>query len=322
MEQNLGLLDQRTAIEWIRLNIGNFGGDPNRITLWGQSSGGMAIDYYNFAYLEDPIVKGLIMDSGTAQIQGFLVDGANHSNFSFVAQHFGCGNRPADVELECMRTVSHGRISAYLKAQTDAGSSLAFVPTIDYRTTFANYTERALAGNFTKLPAIVGTNADEGTSFTLPYDKDKGPDIATANMTTLSVFLCPAVKTTRDRYLADPSVATYRFLYGGNFSNVSPRWWQGAYHSSELPLVFGTSDLRGPNSPFEDEVSKQMQDYWLAFMEDPLNGLPKLGWKAYEPNGDAVLIGWRNVTSQPISEARLDAPCDGLTPKLGAVPPP
>ena len=323
-EQNLGFLDQRAAIEWIKVNIANFGGDPDRITLWGQSAGAMAVDYYNFAYTEDPIVKGLIMDSGTAQIAGFSVDGNNHSTFSFIATHFGCGNLTAESELDCMRQVNHEDISAFLKAQIDGGITFPLYGfTVENRTIFGNYTERALVGNFTKLPAIIGTNADEGKSFTLPYDRENGPDIASANLTTLGLFLCPAVKTTQDRYAADPTVPTYRYLYGGNFTNISPQPWEGAYHSSELPLVFGTSDLlRNPNTPFETKVSEQMQDYWLAFMEDPVNALPKMGWHPYKPSGDGVLVGWKDVVSQPIEAARLDAPCDGVVPRDGALPPP
>jgi acetylcholinesterase len=56
-EQNLGMLDMRLAVEWTRDNIANFGGDPDRITLWGQSAGAIAADHYNFAYPEDPIVS-------------------------------------------------------------------------------------------------------------------------------------------------------------------------------------------------------------------------------------------------------------------------
>ncbi|KAF2684071.1 para-nitrobenzyl esterase [Lentithecium fluviatile CBS 122367] len=324
-EQNLGFLDQRLGLEWIRRNIANFGGDPNRITVWGQSAGAMSADYLNFAYLEDPIISGLIMDSGTAQIQGYSVDGLDHSNFTFVATHFGCGNLSAKAELDCLRNVSSEDIIALIKERSDAGTTpaLMFVATVDNRTLFANYTERALVGNFSKKPAIVGTNADEATSFTLPYDRANGPDIKAAHLTTLGLFLCPAVKTTQDRYAGDPSTATYRYLYGGNFTNISPQWWEGAFHSSELPLVFGTHDLlRGPSTPFEIAVSEKMQDYWVAFAEDPVNGLPKMGWNAYEPTGDAVLIGWHDVVSQPIAEARLEAPCDGLIPRPGALPPP
>ncbi|TDZ30760.1 Acetylcholinesterase [Colletotrichum trifolii] len=52
-EQNLGLLDQRLAVEWVRDNIAHFGGDPARILLWGQSAGAAAVSYYQYAYYED-----------------------------------------------------------------------------------------------------------------------------------------------------------------------------------------------------------------------------------------------------------------------------
>ena len=62
--QNLGLLDQRLAVEWVQQNIEGFGGDPSRITIFGQSAGGASVDYYSFAYTKDPIVNGLIEESG------------------------------------------------------------------------------------------------------------------------------------------------------------------------------------------------------------------------------------------------------------------
>lgn len=319
-EQNLGLFDQRLGLEWIRLNIAYFGGDPNRISLWGQSAGAMSVDYYNFAYPTDPIVQGLIMDSGNALVSIGSSD-PEHTNFTFVASHFGCSNLSVQAELDCFRNVSTTEIEAFLKQRSDAGTTpaVSFNPIVDNRTKFANYTERALAGNFTKKPAISGTAANEGAPF-LPYNRTYGPNMTLTNYTTLSLFLCPTVKTTQNRWAA--GTTTFRYLYAGNFSNISPLWWEGPYHSSELPLIFGTSGIaRGASTPFEIETSEKMQDYWLAFAEDPVNGLPAMGWNAYEPDGDGVLLG-RDVASQPIAETRLEAPCDGATPKAGALPPP
>lgn len=65
-EQNLGLLDQRLAPEWVRDNIDSFGGDPAKMTLWGESSGAIATDFLNFAYPSDPIVGGMILASNNA----------------------------------------------------------------------------------------------------------------------------------------------------------------------------------------------------------------------------------------------------------------
>ncbi|KAF2713066.1 hypothetical protein K504DRAFT_497902 [Pleomassaria siparia CBS 279.74] len=134
-------------------------------------------------------------------------------------------------------------------------------------------------------------------------------------------FLCPTVKTTSNRYAT--SVPIFRYLYGGNFSNIAPQPFEGAYHSSELPLIFGMHDIaRTPSTLFEVQVSLKMQDYWLAFAEDYVNGLPGLGWEQYTPKGNAVLIRRDNVVSQPIAEARLEVPCNGQVGIPGATPPP
>jgi carboxylesterase type B len=56
--QNFGLLDVDAAIQWVHLNIANFGGDPERIILFGQSAGGTAADLYSYMHPHDNIVKG------------------------------------------------------------------------------------------------------------------------------------------------------------------------------------------------------------------------------------------------------------------------
>ncbi|KAF2821197.1 alpha/beta-hydrolase [Ophiobolus disseminans] len=320
--QNLGMLDQRLAVEWVRDNIANFGGDPHRITLSGQSSGAMSADHYNFAYPNDPIVSGFIFHSGTATLD-FLFPDFQHTNFTYVAQHFGCSNSTATAELDCLRTINSSAIISFLETYSNTGSSptLAFVPVVDNRTLFSNHTARALAGNFSRKPALIGNTADEGNSFVLPYNASFGPARSDADATTVGLFMCPTIQTSHDRYAANAT--TFRYLYAGNFSNVSPRWWLGAYHSSDLPMVFGTYSIaRGNGTAFQKDVSEKMQDYWLAFAQDPVGGLPALGWESYEGGkGEGVMFGKDEVVEQKIGEARLDAPCDGLMSN-GLPPPP
>jgi acetylcholinesterase len=262
------------------------------------------------------------MHSGTATLD-FTVPDSGQTNFTFVAQHFGCVSLEPPEELDCMRKVDAADIILFLKNYgiNSTQPGLAFVPIVDNRTLFANHTARALAGNFTKKPALIGNTAEEGNSFVVPYNQTYGPGQAAADAVTVGLFMCPTIQTSHDRYAANAT--TFRFLYAGNFSTISPRWWEGPFHSSDLPMIFGTFDIaRGPATEFQKQVSEKMQEYWLAFAEDPTNGLPKLGLKSYQGGtGEGVMFGKDDKVVQSIAEKRLDQPCDGLVPN-GLPPPP
>ncbi|QKX54627.1 uncharacterized protein TRUGW13939_01715, partial [Talaromyces rugulosus] len=59
---------------------------------------------------------------------------------------------------------------------------------------------------------------------------------------------------------------SYQYFYTGNFSNISPLPWMSAYHSSELPLLFGTHyEFRGNSTPFQWQLSYIFEDLWLSF---------------------------------------------------------
>ncbi|KAK5015305.1 hypothetical protein LTR60_002937 [Cryomyces antarcticus] len=296
-DENVGLLDQRLAVEWIQQNIAAFGGDPNRMVLWGQSAGAMSVDFYNFAYPTNPIVTGLIMDSGTAMLPIRSVD-TTHSNFSFVAANVGCGSQAnAAAELACMRKVPADTLENFVARYQDSAAKppIRFVPVVDGKTVFANYTERALKGLQANIPAIIGTNAQDGVPFA-PYNPN-GPDQVAAQAALLSVFFCPATRTIADRLATGRR--TYRYEYAGNFTNVSPRPWMGAYHSAELPMLMGTHpNFRGPSTPLEYATSAAMQDAWVAFAADPVNGLAAQNWPVYELGTPTARVFGDGVAAQ------------------------
>lgn len=149
---NLGLLDQRMGLEWVQTNIANFGGDPSKITIWGQSAGASSVDYLNFAYPDNPIVHGIIMDSSSSLSNSGSATSIGDS-FTNLAGHFGCGNLSATNEFNCMKKIDQLRIEAFLKKYEDAGTepSFSFGPMADNVTVFANYTERFISGNFSKV---------------------------------------------------------------------------------------------------------------------------------------------------------------------------
>lgn len=151
-DRNLGFLDQRLAVEWVRDNIAAFGGDPERITLFGESAGGASADYYAYAWKENPIVKGLVAQSGTA-----LIGENNPQNLSSTSAWFnltsavGCGGEEVgNGTVVCMRKKSAEElINAYGKTMTSAIGG--FGPIADGKLVFSDVRERARAGNFAKL---------------------------------------------------------------------------------------------------------------------------------------------------------------------------
>lgn len=150
-DQNLGLLDQRLAIEWVRDNIAAFGGDPARITLFGESAGAIAVGYYSYAYSENPISRGIILQSGT-ELMGFD-QAPNGSNFNFVAEDVGCGGLGTQERLSCMQRVPAARLEDFVASyeQSGKGSTMGIWAVIDEKTIFSNYTARAGAGQVARL---------------------------------------------------------------------------------------------------------------------------------------------------------------------------
>ncbi|KAK9312627.1 Alpha/Beta hydrolase protein [Lipomyces starkeyi] len=305
--QNLGYLDQRAAIEWLQVNIAAFGGDPYKMVLWGQSAGALSTDVQNFAFPDNPIVSGFICDSAAAE-SPVNSDDYSQSNFTFVAEHFNCSG---DSMLPCMRNISSTDIIAFLASYQDSQvcPALSFVAIPDEVVVFSNYTQRMIDGQFSTAPAIFGSNELDGVSLvSLPADPyTMGPNMTAAEDTLLDIIFCPDMTTADLRTKAGRT--TFRYQYQGNFTNISPLFWMGAYHSSELPMIFGTSgDFRGPATEFEKATSRMMQDLWLAFANDPLHGVEKLNW----PNvtsGYVNAFGGADETARLISAATLDAPC-------------
>ncbi|GKT93782.1 para-nitrobenzyl esterase [Colletotrichum tofieldiae] len=328
-EQNLGLMDQRFAVEWIRDNIAKFGGDPERMTIWGHSAGSIAVDYYSFAYAEDPIVRGLIMDSGTAHLDQLMNHDASHSNFTFVAQQLGCGNlTDAKAELACMRKIPAEKLERFVADYKDSEvtPTIGFSPQIDNKIVFSNYTEKAALGEMSDLvsylrdgtvrsmsrvadhikPAIIGFNAAEGL-FLAPYDAENGPDPAVTDSLSYTFFWCPATKTTKQNHIP--------LLLLRRLQQHLSRPWMGAYHGGELPMIFGThADFRGNSTAFEYELSHVMMDAYAAFVKDSTAGLDAIGWPVYTAESRLVRSygANNNVTAGQRTLSAIEEECANL----------
>ncbi|KPM46030.1 hypothetical protein AK830_g412 [Neonectria ditissima] len=132
---------------WIRNNAANFGGDVDRITIFGQSAGAGMADFYSYAYASDPIANGFILMSAT--VDGFpaLSNATTRTRWFRIAETAGCGHSAADASdvTECMRTKTAQEIvAAFSPEDTGLGAVPAFGPAVDDVTVFADYGSRSL----------------------------------------------------------------------------------------------------------------------------------------------------------------------------------
>ncbi|KAG6368558.1 hypothetical protein INS49_002771 [Diaporthe citri] len=278
--ENVGLLDQRLAVEWTRDNIAAFGGDTERMVLWGQSAGGMSSSVYGYGYPDDPIVAATISDSGAASPSNLGRQPGNYTTFSTLASLVGCGGLTgnASAELECVQGVDANTLQDFVSNT----SSLSFGPVLDNVTSFSNTTDRIAQGLLAKIATKDGFQAAIG---------------------------CPVVKEASNR--ARAGYPTYRYFYEGNFTNISPLPWVGAAHSSELPLLFGTHfEYRGNSTEFEWETSYGMEALWLSFASnssaDPTDGVA-VTWPKYSEDTASLAVFAANDTWVQFSDGGFGA---------------
>ncbi|KAF5879482.1 putative carboxylesterase protein [Botrytis fragariae] len=312
---NVGLLDQRLAVEWVRDNIENFGGDASRITLFGQSAGSASVDLYNYAWVQDPIVAGFIQESGTAQSWGMPSTAEYVATAWYnVSEALGCGGASASNVTSCMRTKNTTEILSGISVTTDSPGSFgilgSFLPTVDEIVVFSNYTERSLAGNFTSKPLLIGSNDDEAVLFvTANALQGVSTSDAAAQVINLIGFTCPSGY--RANYSTQANVNTWRYRYFGSFPNTMIVPNAGAWHAAEIPLLFDTNLANPPETTEQIAIGKYMRGAWAAFAKNPENGLTTYGWPKYDAAEDTLIrLAYNNQTGTNAANPSLyDANC-------------
>ena len=340
---NLGFLDQRLAIEWVQKNVAAFGGDPEKIVLFGHSAGSASIDFYQYAWTPDPIVYGSAIMSGTVTSFGNHLVNTSEAGWYGVSTEAGCGNQTtaSDEEiLSCLRTkpveqlfkistaVNKKVISELSpQAQVYAGITGAFGPTIDNKTVFENYTTLRDEGRFIHTPILTGNNNDEGCLYaqrgTIPLSE--------AAPLTEGVFTCPTYYNAKEHAVHNLTTWKYRYFgvllsrtlfedqvtdksYIASFPNVEAPICPGQpWHGQEVNVMFNSTQIATEFSatPREIGLGRYIRDVIGAFAHDPEGGLADLGWVSVNSDLTEINALGLNTTAyhDTISAQKFDADC-------------
>ncbi|KAF2708538.1 carboxylesteras-like protein [Pleomassaria siparia CBS 279.74] len=326
-DTNLGLRDQRLAVEWLQDNIAAFGGDPKKIVLAGQSAGGVAVDWWSYAYKENPIAHGLMSESGNAFSFPMNTPQNQQANWYNLSATLGCGS--SGDTLACMRQQPQQTIStAVSKIRASSGGSPVrstppFYPMVDNETIFADYLSLASSGNFAKLPYFHGHNNYEQGYYVIPaYAQGRNVTEEQTAEFLLESFVCPVSYEARSRVAA--KVPTWVYRYFGDWDNTRLYPTSGAYHGTELDMILGISqDVSGlPASRAQNDTWRLFQRAVAAFVDDPESGLTRFGWPQFNPDTESwIEIAVGNKANATFAKPeKYDAPCSTIV--MGALPTP
>jgi len=323
---NEGLLDQIAALRWVRDNIAAFGGDPQNVTAFGESAGGMSIG----CLLAMPTTRGLfhkaILESGVEVP-------ANDTDLTIGERLLGTLDISAS-DVDALRALSVDRL---LAADLDLRIKMAgpgeplritvTAPWVDGRILPLPPVEAVRIGSAAPLPLLIGTNLDEWKLFSMmdpsalkmdesmmadrlkffipsrhvkeitrAYRKARnGRGDLTSPFELVSavlsdfVFRIPALQMTEEHQRRGMPVYNYLFTW----KSPALDGLLGACHALELGFVFGTYDAqfcgRGSDA---DRLSQRMQDAWLAFARNGNPTCPSLGeWPEYGEQRHTMLLG-------------------------------
>lgn len=156
---NLGLRDQRLALHWIQENIKAFGGDPTKVTIWGESAGATAVGHHLVSYggRDDGLFRGAIMQSGSP-LRAYMDPRRSQAQYDEILDKVDCSDSVS--RLDCLRGVPLQKLHEVVN-----GSGYSFFPTPDGNILPNRGSVHLDREEFVPVPILIGANTDEGTGF-------------------------------------------------------------------------------------------------------------------------------------------------------------
>jgi len=285
---NFGLWDIVASLQWIQENIQQFGGDPRRITMFGESSGAENILALMFAEAAKDLFHRAILESTASfgiDSNSLADEQARGRSLATILGLVG------DATLEQLRQVpAEGLLRTYEESFSDYYHS----PAIDGRLITESTWASIQAGRFADHEMIIGTNADETMD----------------RLTTAEDYLCPSQNTAASM-AATGGIA--RMYYFTRVRDDDGGRKVGAFHGAEYAYAFGTHDAYMLTNDIDLALTETMMGYWTRFAAtgDPNDGdLPS--WPLFgAPSFEAQELGDKIKTipaPEPGLCASLEAP--------------
>ncbi|QRV89870.1 carbohydrate esterase family 10 protein [Ceratobasidium sp. AG-Ba] len=233
---NIGLYDQAYAIQWVHKYISLFGGDPNQVTLFGESAGATSVGYHLLRVNGPAPFQRVIMDSGGPTARAF--PNWTYPLYQTQTQEFltrvGCNNKSSSTAtFACLRglqadIIKNASVAVY--NEYNAKITWPFQPVVDQK-----FIARAAhisweTGQFNKVPILTGFNSDEGNGF-VPQNLN-----TTAQFNAFFKNLAPLISASQlatvDKLYPDPNIAGSPYansIISAQFSRVAAAYGDFAY---------------------------------------------------------------------------------------------
>jgi len=340
---NYGLMDVIQALKWVKTNIKGFGGDPGKVTIFGQSSGAESIQYL----LVSPPAKGLfrraISESGPRWHYGWIAPmnpTLKDAEKTGEQMATNLGVLKAPDQIAAMRAKSSDEIlkaAGFNVLASDPPSGIQAAVNPDGWVIPEKPETLYKAGKQMNVPVLIGSNKDDGTLFgaivgknNIPVDQYKptiqgavgepaASEVVSMFPVTTNAQVAPTVSnllTQMDfascaRFICDSTITKTRskaFLY--QFTRVPPTQAGalfGSCHSAELQYVFGNLPASEGYGPQDTEISNTMIGYWTRFAKtgDP-NGGGSPAWPAYSSSNQNLEIGNQVTVNTGLYNTQVD----------------
>ncbi|MDD1727509.1 MAG: carboxylesterase family protein [Methanospirillum sp.] len=311
---NYGLLDQIAALQWVQRNIEAFGGDPSKVTIFGQSAGGESILIHLASPMSKRLFEQAIVESATLWANGAEIDAiyskadAEQLGETF-AKSLGYSGPDAITQMRRLNYQNITNATPWPNSSFQIVNSKHFEPTIDGWLIPDAPDNVFRLHNETPLPLMIGQNADDGTTLaadanmTVPeyityirnrFGKDADSVLANypANSTQEVQYRLEQIMTRYDfadaaKFVAGSMSDLDRNTYLYRYSYVLPGQPYGAFHGSETILLF---KVPIPPNPENTLVSDNLIDLWIRFAKtgDPIGGMD-VTWPQYTQTDDRYL---------------------------------